>query len=84
MERGNRKALLRKLGGGRKREGGSGGGGDNGRQEKNMREWDAQEMSRTVREKKERDTLIEGAIKELSRNMALGKFPGIHKNDPRL
>ena len=24
----------------------------------------------------------EGAIKGLERNMALGKFPGIHKDDP--
>ena len=34
------------------------------------------------REKKERD--IEGAIKGLARNMALGKYPGIHKDDPSL
>ena len=37
---------------------------------------------REDRERKERDILIEGAIKGLSRNIALGKFPGIHKNDP--
>ena len=30
---------------------------------------------------KERDTLIEGAIMEVARNLALEKFPGIHMND---
>ena len=53
-----------------------------GREEENMREWDAQEGGRTVRERKERDTLIEEAIKGLLRNIALGKFPGIHKDNP--
>lgn len=39
-----------------------------------MREWDAQERGRAVREKKlERDTLIERATKGLPRNIALGK-----------
>ena len=33
-------------------------------------------------ESKERDILIEDAIMRLARNLALGKFPGIHKNDP--
>ena len=47
-----------------------------------MREWDAQEGEGQIRERKERDTLVEGAIKGLLRNIALGKFPGIHKNDP--
>ena len=47
-----------------------------------MREWDAQEGGRTVRERKRKDILIEGAIKGLSRNIALGKFPGILKDDP--
>lgn len=46
-----------------------------------MREWDAQEGVRTVREKKKRDILTEGAIKGLVRNLALGSFPGIHKDD---
>ena len=32
--------------------------------------------------KKERDILFEGDIKELVRNLALGKFPGILKDDP--
>ena len=32
-------------------------------------------------ESKERDILIEGAIIELARNLALEKFPGIHKDD---
>lgn len=30
----------------------------------------------------ERDTLIEGAIMDLGRNLALGKFQRIYKNDP--
>ena len=47
-----------------------------------MWEWGAQEVGRTEKERKERDILIEGAIKGLARNMALGKFPGIHKDDP--
>ena len=33
-------------------------------------------------ESKERDILIEGAIMGLARNLALEKFPGIHKDDP--
>ena len=31
-------------------------------------------------ESKERDILIEGAIMELARDLALEKFPGIHKD----
>ena len=31
----------------------------------------------------ERDILIEGVIMGLARNLALEKFPGIHKDDPR-
>ena len=41
-----------------------------------MREWDAQEGERTVREKKERNILVEESIKGLSRNIALEKFLG--------
>ena len=52
-----------------------------GRKEKNMREQDAQGGGRTGRERKEKDTLIEEATKGLARNMALGKFPGIDKDD---
>ena len=37
---------------------------------------------RTEKERKERDTLIEGIIKGLTRSIALGKFQGIHKDDP--
>ena len=55
-----------------RREGGSG-GRKKWREEENMREWDAQEGGRTVRERKERDILIEGAIKGLTRNMKLRK-----------
>ena len=31
----------------------------------------------------ERSILVEGAIMGLERNLVLGKFPGIHKDDPR-
>ena len=55
-----------------------------GRREKNMWEKDGQIGGRTKRENKERDILIEGAIMGLARNLALGKFPGIHKDDPQL
>ena len=34
-------------------------------------------------ESKERDNLFEGAITVLARNLALEKFPGSHKDDPR-
>ena len=34
------------------------------------------------KENKERDILIEGAIMGLAKSLALGKFPGIHKDDP--
>lgn len=43
-------------------------GGEYGREEEDMRKWDAQEGGKTVRERKERVTLIEGAINGLSRN----------------
>lgn len=32
--------------------------------------------------REERNTLTEGTIMELTRNLALGKFPRIHKDDP--
>ena len=53
-----------------------------GREEENMREWDAQEGERPVRERKERAILVDGAIKGLARNMELRKFPRILKDDP--
>ena len=34
------------------------------------------------RESKKMDILIEGVIRGLSKNTALGKFQGIHKDDP--
>ena len=46
-----------------------------------MRELNSQDGGRTERERKKRDILIEGAIMELARNLAVEKFPGIHKND---
>lgn len=45
-------------------------------------EWNTQERGRTDRESKERNIVIEGAIKGLVRNTALGKFPGIHRDNP--
>lgn len=48
-----------------------------------MREPDGKDEERTERErKKKRDIFIEGVIVWLSRNFSLGKFPGIHKDDP--
>ena len=47
-----------------------------------MREWDAQEGKRTLRERKERDALPEQAIKDLLKNITLGKFQGTHKDYP--
>lgn len=40
------------------------------------------EGEKNMQESKERDTLIEGIIMGLARSLALGTFPGIHKNDP--
>lgn len=42
---------------------------------------DLYNLKRTERERKERNILIEGAVKGLARNMALGKIPEIHKDD---
>ena len=47
-----------------------------------MRDQESRVGGRTERGSKERDTLKEGAIIGLGRNQALGKFPGIHKEDP--
>ena len=41
-----------------------------------------QDGGRTERESKERDVLTEEAIMVLERNLKLGKFPGIHEDDP--
>ena len=57
-----------------------GGNGEKGKE--NLREWDRQDVGRTEMESKERDILIEGTIIGLARNLALEKFPGIHKDDP--
>ena len=40
------------------------------------------EMAEGQREIKGKDVLIEGATVELTRNLALGKYSGIHKDDP--
>ena len=55
--------------------------GQAGEGEKRMREWNCQDEGRTEREKKERDFLIEGAIVGLARNLVLGKFPEICKDN---
>ena len=47
-----------------------------------MKEWDDQNEGRRERETKERDIMIEGAIMGLAKNLALGNFLGIHKDDP--
>ena len=39
-------------------------------------------MGRTETENKKKVILIEQAIMGLARNLALEKFPGIHKDDP--
>ena len=46
------------------------------------RRGESQVEGRTERKSKERDILIEGAIMGLTRNLALEKFTGIHKDDP--
>ena len=52
------------------------------KREENLRERDDLDGGRIERESKERDILIEGAIMGLTRNLALEKYPGIHKDDP--
>ena len=47
-----------------------------------MRKWEGQFEERMERESNEGNILIEGAIMELGKNLVLGKFPGIHKDDP--
>lgn len=77
LGRANRQDLLRKLEGGRckgrereEREG-------RGEHEERMPGYGG----RAERERKERDVLVEGAIMGLTRNVALEKFPGIHKDN---
>ena len=66
--------------GGEVKENGRREGREKRREQEYMNEQDAQEVGSTKRERKERAILIEGAIKGRERNMALGKFPEIHKN----
>ena len=66
------------------REGERGGKWEKGRKKENKRELYAQEGGRTVTQRKEKDILIEEANKGLVRKIALGKFPGILKNDSKL
>ena len=58
-------------------------GEDMGRKERkeNLKEQDMR-WRKDRDESKERDVLIEGVIMGLARNLALEKFPGIHKDDP--
>ena len=55
--------------------------GKKGMGEENLKKWDSRDREQTETESKERDILIEGAIIGLARNLALEKFPGIHKDD---
>lgn len=47
-----------------------------------MREQDSRVAGRNERESTERDTLIEGTIMGLGRNLVPGKLQGTHKADP--
>ena len=47
-----------------------------------MREWDSQDGGKDRYESKKRDILIEGAIMNLARKMALEKCPRTHMDDP--
>ena len=47
-----------------------------------MKELDSRDWGSEKIESKERDVLIEEAIIDLQRNLALEKFSGIHKDDP--
>ena len=59
-----------------------GGGEHKGEGEENMREQDDGRVEqRTKRESRERDIMIEGAIMGVARNLALEKFPEIHKDE---
>ena len=46
-----------------------------------MREWDSRDGGRTDKRAKKEIT-NEGAIMRLARNLALEKFPRIHKDEP--
>ena len=47
-----------------------------------MREWGGQDGGRTEKKSNESDVLVEGAVWGLLRNLVIGKFSRIHKNDP--
>ena len=47
-----------------------------------MREWNGLYEGKTETGSKETDIFIVGVIMGLARNLALEKFPGIHKDDP--
>ena len=46
-----------------------------------LRDWNGQVGQRTGSKRKERDISIEGGIMALARNLTLGKFPKIYKDD---
>ena len=64
-----------------RREGGRGREGEKERSEKNMRGMGYSRRREDRDESKERDIFIEGAIIGQERNLALGKFPRIPKNE---
>ena len=51
--------------------------------DENMREQDGPDRGGMEWERNEKDLLVEGLIMGLGRNLVLGKFPGIHKDDSR-
>ena len=57
-----------------------GGEKDKGSKGERMRDWDS--CDGEGRQGGQGVILIEGVISCLARNLALGKFSGIHKNDP--
>ena len=66
---------------GGRREGRREGQGEKGSVEENLREHGIRDVGRTEM-RAWKDILIEGAIMELARNLALEKFPGIHRMTP--
>ena len=54
----------------------------NRRWKKKLKEWNSQNGGKTETENKERDILIDRAIKGIARNLVLETFQGIHKEDP--
>ena len=53
-----------------------------GKRKREEREGEKKLRERYSRGEKKRDILSEGAIKGIARDLAVEKFPGIHKDDP--